>query len=366
LCTFALLLPSTKSLIMKYYGERLKMARVMKGWSMQDLVDKLDGKISKSAISKYENAERIPSRANLNLIAELLNVKLDYFFRREKLEINPEFRKLAKLPKKKQNEVLELTRDYLERYLEIENLTGFERKFQNPLKDLKISSLEDAEKAAQNFRRAFKLGSDPIYNIVEHMEEWGIKVFHFSFGIESISGMSSWIEDGNAAIVINKDHNIDRQRFTAFHELAHLVLNISDELEAKTKERICDRFAGALILPKESLISELGSNRKSIHLKELTLIKKQYGISPQAIVYRSKDCGIISEYLFKSLMINMSKRFGRKKSIGFYDGIEESNRMLQLLCMGIAEDAFTMSKASSLYNKTLSEFRKDLRIQTDM
>ncbi|MDR1654218.1 MAG: hypothetical protein LBS01_11360 [Prevotellaceae bacterium] len=42
-----------------------------------------------------------------------------------------------------------------------------------------------------------------------------------------------------------------------------------------------------------------------------------------------------------------------------YDGAEESNRLEQLLFRALVEDLISMSKATSLNNQTLADFRKE-------
>ncbi len=340
---------------MKYFAERLRMARVMRGLSMKELVDKLDNKITKQSIGRYEKGEMQPSKDILMSLIDALDLKLDYFDRQISFDIQPEFRKLKKLPKKKQAEVIERTRDFVERYLEAEELVAAEIAFESP--NYSCNSLEEAEITAHQMRADRDLGEDPLYNIVEMFEDWGIKVYQDHFGTDSISGMSSWIGVDQAVIVINKSHNIDRQRFTALHELGHLVLDISDEVDEKTCERICDRFAGAMLIPASQLKSELGNHRNDIHLKELELIKNQYGISPQALLYRAKDLGIISSYVHSQKMRYIRSMGWHKKNIGVYNGEENSNRLLQILCKGLSEDAITFSKAASLNNMRVAEFR---------
>lgn len=345
---------------MENFAQRLLMARTMKGWSMQDLANRLEGTMSKSAIAKYENGQRVPGKEKLIALCQVLEVKLDFFSRQKSVRLEPSFRKLDKLPKQKQEEIVERTRDYLERYLETEELTASEQLFKNKIKSFVCDSLDKAESAAELFRQKMKLGDNPLSNIIEQLEDWGIKVFHEELGTDSISGMSSWQNSRESIIVINKSQNIDRQRFTALHEVAHGVLNLSDNLSDREKEKICDRFAGAMLIPASKLIAELGQKRSRIHLKELELIKLQYGISVQALLYRAKELGIITNYMQSFMMRYIKEQFGRYAVIGNYDGIEASNRLLQILCKGIAEDAITTSKAASLYGKSLSSFRKEL------
>jgi Zn-dependent peptidase ImmA (M78 family)/DNA-binding XRE family transcriptional regulator len=347
---------------MEHFAQRLRMARTMKGWSMQDLSNHLNGLISKQAIGKYENGDMMPEKSTLIALCNILDVKIDFFERVRQVEIQPEFRKFQKLSVRKQNEIIEKTKDYLERYLEAEELTASENVFINPLSQ-PCKSLEDAEMQAEEFRMAMNIGDNPLHNIAEQLEEWGIKVYREDFDTDDIFGLADWVDDRVAVIVINTQSNIDRQRFTALHELGHLVLNIPNDITEKLKESMCNRFAGAMLISAKQLKNELGPKRSNIHLKELEIIKAQYGISPLATLYRAKDLGIISQYVFIQKIRYIGSIMGNKADIGVFKGSEETNRLLQILCKGIAEEAITSSKAAGLFNMRLAEFRDILTTQ---
>ncbi len=126
------------------------------------------------------------------------------------------------------------------------------------------------------------------------------------------------------------------------------------------EERMCNHFAGAMLLSKDSLRSELGGKRKNIHLKELMLIKEQYGISMHAILIRAKKLNYISEFQYSEQM-KMFKRLNILRSEpGNFCGNEHSKRFLRLLIRAVAEDYITTSKAAVLYNVKLADFRKEL------
>ncbi len=347
---------------MKVASQRIKMARVMAGLSMADLAKKTGYTVSKQAIGKYELGERNPPIESLQAIAAAVDVKLDYFLRVSKVDLGTiNYRKQDLLPKKKQEEIKEKTRDYLERYLEAEELVGETIQFSESLKKIVVKNHEAVEDLAKALRKDWKLGANPIYNIVETLEEKGIKVLRLKEKIKHFSGMSTWVNDKTPVIVLGYNP-IDRIRFTAMHELGHLLLDL-EGYSVKAKEKICDRFAAAMLLPKESLVDELGGHRRNIHLKELLLIKAQYGISPQAILYRCRELGLISEALFSNEAKRIRSKGLWKEEIGVdvFKGKEESNRLFQLLCRGVSESFITASKAASLYNKTLRSFRKELQ-----
>jgi len=331
----------------------------MSGYSLQELSDRTGNAISKQAIGKYEKGLMKPSFENLQAISKALNIKLDYFLRKNKLELGEiKFRKQTSLPKKKQNEITEKTRDFIERYLEIESILNETHSLKIPNKKLRVKDLKEIETVTTNLRKSWNLGLNPIYNILETLEQKGIKIVFINEEIDHFSGMSAWVNDKIPVIVISKKPK-DRIRFTALHELGHLVLEIG-HFDDKVQEKMCNRFAAAMLLPAAALKEELGGHRSNIHLRELSLIKSEYGISPQAILYRAKDLGFITQSYFASQAKLLRIRGLWKKEIGTYEGEEKSNRLLQLLCRGISEEFITSSKAASLFNMKLSEFRREI------
>lgn len=343
------------------FAARLKSARQLRGLSLRQLCDRLDNKISRQSISQYENGAMHPSRENLLLICEVLELSPEYF-NRESIELSEvEFRKLNKLPVKEQQRIEAAAADFLSRFLELETLLGAEILFEKPKLKKGISTYGEVEEAAQKVRELWKLGEDPLSNVVELLEEKGIKVCEIEAD-DAFSGMAAKSAEGHYVIVLNKSPEIEivRKRFTALHELAHIILVFASDIEEKQKEKFCHYFAGAMLFPKSKVEQELGGFRKNIHLQELLAIKSQYGISMQAILYRLRQLGIISEYHYRTQMKMIIQRGWKKKEPQDFIGREHSNRMIQLLCRGIAEEIISTSKAANLYGTTLANFRRIL------
>src|SRR6478609_5630123 len=159
------------------FGNRLMLARKMNGFSLQDLADELQNKITKQALSKYEMGSMLPTSDILGELAKVLKVKPDYFIREGIIELGQiSFRKRNDLSRKTEEAIIEKARDYVERYLEIENILGQQQKFINPIQSIIIKTKEDAETAASKLRDDWELGSDPLPNLVEMLELRGIKV----------------------------------------------------------------------------------------------------------------------------------------------------------------------------------------------
>lgn len=343
------------------FAERFKSARLMKGFSLQDLADALDNKLSRQALHRYEKGEVIPDTEKIHLLSKVLDVNPDYFFRTTKVELSEvEFRKLSKMPQKESSVIKEKTKEYLSRYLELEEILGLSVEFDNPLKNFGVvTSYEQVNKAANELREVWGLGNSAIFNVVELLEDNNIKVVKLNVD-DAFDGLQTLV-NGNIPVVAynsNKINKPDRIRFTLLHELAHLLLDFGNVTE-RQKEILCHQFAGAMLLPDKTIKAELGEHRNKLSINELGNIKKQYGISMQAVVMRAKDCGIINEHYTKRFFFIIKQMNWKVDEPVEYQGVEESNRFEQLLFRALIEDQISMSKAAALNNQSLADFKKE-------
>ena len=65
------------------FAEKLKEARSIKGWNQEELADKIG--LSQGAISQFEKGLRIPTPANIEKFANILEVSKDYLIGEEEL-----------------------------------------------------------------------------------------------------------------------------------------------------------------------------------------------------------------------------------------------------------------------------------------
>lgn len=349
---------------MTTFSDNLRAARKMKGWSLQELADRV-GTITKQSLNKYEQGLMKPEGTTLGLLAKALELTTDYFYRPNRLQLGQvEFRKKAKLTAKETDSIKEKIRDYLERYLEVEGLLNFQHHFNSPFKDdkgrlskKKVATYDDVEDAAAYTLQAWKLGINPIPNVIEMLEENGICILALETS-SSFHGLATHIND-LPVIVLNKTDTPERRRFTALHELGHLVLDIATDNE-KEAENFCHRFASAMLMPKEVVEREFGVERKRISTYELIAVKQQFGISVQAVMRRLHDLQVITAGHYKYFCIKISAN-RQEVGLGKYVGeTNQSYRFQQLIHRLLAEDIVSDSKAANLAGMTLPEFRREL------
>jgi Zn-dependent peptidase ImmA (M78 family) len=301
-----------------------------------------------------------PDSPKLIAMAKALGVSTGYFYRESDINLTGiEFRKKSKLAQKEIDRIENGTLDFLERYIEIEKTVGQEAIFNNPLKGFNVKSYADIEAAAKRLRKAWRLGESPIPNLIELLEDRGIRIYEIHSD-QNFDGLSGFIDE-IPVIIINNRMDLVRIRFTVAHELGHILLNFP-KVERKLKERMCHAFAGALLLPQSAIFSEIGRIRKKITLWELKKLKGIYGISIQAIMARAHNLGIITDNCYKGFCIYANKSGWRKDEPGEYAGMEKANRFDQLVYYAVAEDIVTMSKGAELMNIKLTQFRKTFQI----
>jgi Zn-dependent peptidase ImmA (M78 family) len=330
-------------------GDRLRLARSAAGLSLRELEDRLGGLVTAQAIGKYERDEMMPGSEVLIALARALEVTEDYLLREDDVElVGVEFRKQRLEKAKDRARVRAQILSAVERYLEVEDLLALSSDWQAPKGfPRKASRPKDAEEAAQQLRVAWKLGIDPIPSLAEFLEEKAIKIVSIPLP-ERVSGVKATVKKKDGAmvqaIVLNSEHPGERQRFTLSHELGHLVLD-----GGPVAEEVCNRFAGAFLVPEEMLRAEMGKNRTSISIQELFSLKQLFGVSAQAIAYRSADLGIINDSLKRQIFIEFGKRGWRKDEPNRERIPKERPARFRRLCLrALSEDVISVSKAAEL------------------
>ena len=343
------------------FGERLKSARKMAGLSLAGLAERTGNAITRQAINKYEKGMMNPSSEVLSALSNALDVKPDYFFREPNVSLSDmEFRKKSKLSIKEYESIKHHTLDFLERYLEIEDILQDQAIFENPIPaDLrKVNDFEGVEIVAKELRECWNVGEAPLFDLVELVEDHGIRIYEIETS-DQFDGISAWVGD-TPVVAVNLNNDSVRRRFTIAHELGHILLEFENDEEEKEREKLCHSFAGAFLLPRSVIWAEMGNKRRSkIAILELEKLKEIYGISIQAIMIRIYNLGIVGDSTYKKFWVMVNVRGWKKNEPGIYKGREKASRFKQLVFRAAAEDIITFSKAAELLNRPLSDFRRE-------
>lgn len=342
-------------------GVRLKLARAAAGLSLRELEDRLNALVSAQAIGKYERDEMMPSSSVLIALARALGVTEEYLLNPADVDlVAVEFRKKTLTSARETAEVRSRILSEVERYIAVESILAIQNDDVLPADErVKVRSIENIEEAAESLRRRWKLGTDAVPNLCEFLEDKGVKICAIPLP-ENVSGVQANIRTSDQSalpvIVVNANEPGERQRFTMAHELGHLYLHVLKPLDL---EPACHRFAGAFLVPRSTLIREVGAFRHAISLRELFQLKLLFGVSAQALAYRLKDLEVINQAAFTSLFRAFNARQWRKvEPLPLRK--ELPNRFERLCIRALAEGVISESKASELLQKTVREVVESL------
>lgn len=327
-------------------SEGLKQARIRNGWTLTRLAYELNNNgmpINARKISEYEKGRRFPSASFLLLAASVLNVPSAYLMHVPELTITwRAFRKRSGFGKLRQNEIKQFATDLTELYIELKSLMNPDGKIDFP-DAIPVTSAEEAEWVAGQMRERWDIGEGPLHNLVRTVEDRGAIVIAKDDANEKFDGLSGWCGK-YPVIVINSNMSVDRQRFTAAHEIGHLVMDTSDVEDVE--EKLAHRFAASFLVPARDARSALDESSGWLEWDDLKLLKQEYGLSMSAWVRRAYDLDIISESSFVDLNRDLRGRGWYAKEPGQYDGDEEAMQLKTMAQLAISQGEMGLPRLS--------------------
>jgi Zn-dependent peptidase ImmA (M78 family) len=165
----------------------------------------------------------------------------------------------------------------------------FEGEFKEPI-------ASDPVLAARLIRSFWGLGSGPIPHLVRSMEQSGLIVTLIPFAgpdtprIDAFS--TSRLPRPIAVLTPDRANDVFRHRFTAAHELGHILLHSNSAPGDLNQEREADVFAAELLTPRDVILPELPSR---IDFSKFEQLSRTWGVSVKSLIYRSREVGLISE-----------------------------------------------------------------------
>ena len=344
---------------MNIIPERIKLARRLCRFSMDDLVREMgEQAVSKMAISKIERGLMRPSVSTLQAIAQACRQPISFFSKPQLNLGSLEYRFRENVSERQRQEVKAMTEDLLLRYFEMQGIEGEAFPFVHPMPRTVLRNYADAEVAAIKLRRKWEVGLQPIHSVYELLGLYGIHVLELDLGGENVLGLSTFVhgnvspKGGTPIIIINTSANTttERKRFTALHELCHLLFRLRPDDEVRhqaylaglpvlpytvtlkqpTEERLCDLFASAMLMPEPSVLRRFGQVRIDLSLTELIATRELYGISVAAQVHRLHDLRIINDDLYNYFYEVPIRANRMEEGWGEYSIMEKADRMPML------------------------------------
>lgn len=154
----------------------------------------------------------------------------------------------------------------------------------------------DPVKAARELRRLWGISTGPIPHMVGVLEQHGIVVTLTPFAGAQTATVDAYSTSHlpRPVVVLTPDRAEDvyRHRFTAAHELGHLLLHRGPQHGNTEQELEADQFAAEFLTPGPEIRPRLSQR---MDWPALGGLSAEWGVSVTSLIYRCREVGVVSE-----------------------------------------------------------------------
>ena len=152
-------------------------------------------------------------------------------------------------------------------------------------------------------RKAWGLGTDRVPHLVRTLEAHGVLVGLLPFSDSRRVDAFSTAHTPRPIVILASDKtDVYRHRFTAAHELGHLLLHRDAQPGDVRHEREADQFAAEFLMPTSTIKSMLP---RRLDFARLISLQSHWGVSVEALLYRSRELGVISDATHRRARIKL-------------------------------------------------------------
>lgn len=301
-----------------FEGERLLLARQLSGLKKVQLAQLVG--MSPASVTAWESGQKKPSSATIARLCMALQVEPQFFApgsNRNVATAPPHFRSLRSTTRTAQDRAFAYGRlvgdiaAVIERSVELPapNLPAF------PLNATETSD-KGPEEIARAVREELDLPVGPVQHLIRLAERLGVLVVFSAPQTASIDAYSLEVS-GRPIIVLNPQKNdYYRQRFDVAHELGHLIMHVDAEPGGKIAEEQANRFAAEFLTPAEQIRTSLPSTTTKKGWERLAQLKEHWGVSIQALLFRARALGVMTDVAYRNAMMRVSSWGWRRAEPG--------------------------------------------------
>jgi Zn-dependent peptidase ImmA (M78 family)/DNA-binding XRE family transcriptional regulator len=310
---------------------RLTLARGRRGLNKSALAARVG--LTPKSIGDFESDRMTPSAETLQRIAQALKFPVEFFYQAEPdlpSQDAVSFRALASLTASQRDAALGACTIALELSCWIES------RFQLLKPTIPDLRNEPPEVAAETIRAEWGLGVRPIHNMVHLLELHGVRVFSLNEQCRELDAFALW-HGTRPYCFFNTQKSVEHGRFDAAHELGHLVLHRHGPPQGREAEHQANEFASAFLMPRSTVVAKI---QRGASLPQLVAAKHVWGVSAAALAYRSHKVGILSDWHYRNLCIEMSKlRYRTNEPDPIRD--RETSQVLHKVFTKLAQDGIS-------------------------
>lgn len=303
-----------------FVGDRLRVARELRRLTQTELAARMraadvGGGVSAAAVSQYESGRAVPSARTITALVAVLDVEPAFLTQAAsdtEEELPGFFRSVRTMPVKERRRARNLAQlvhrlaVVVARHVDLAPPAIPELPC-DPFGD-PDDRRSQAEHAASEVRRAWRLDPGPITEVVGTIERHGVICARLRFDEERVDAFSVPFSDHPVAVLAADKEKWDRSRFDAAHELGHIVMH-REAAGVPEAERQANEFAAEFLMPAKDIRHELPA-RADWH--RLLSLKDTWGTSLASLLYRARTLGVMPERTYVAATKVMAARGWRR------------------------------------------------------
>lgn len=314
-------------------GRRIARAREAAGLSQSELAGRVG--LSQSAVSRIESGLRGVDSIELAEIARALDVTvLDLL---ESRPLAQELRVAARAQGVADSAALERAIDRVVELVRLDDLLdelGLPDGLAAPAPmgpPQSSLAIDQGRELARRVRDQWALGDDPLpelFGLVEDRAGVGVLLEPLEGGLDGLCART----DDLALIVVDSSAVPGRQRFTAAHELCHLLLGegglvlVDKQITSygEPPEMRANAFASHFLMPKEGIERYVGG--RPVDERVVVELQFRFGVSFEALLWHLLNLKLISEETRNALFRRGAKALAYRYGYGSEWASQESQR----------------------------------------
>lgn len=170
---------------------------------------------------------------------------------------------------------------------------------------MEVDDFGSPEKIAQLVRLNWQLPLGPIKSMIGLVEAAGGIVVPCDFGTDKLDAISQRPEAQPPFFFVSTTAPGDRLRFNLAHELGHIIMHSEP---APGQEDEANAFAAEFLMPAKEIKPQL----RKLDMAKLADLKRHWKVAMQALIYRARTLGTITERQERSWFMRFNKLGYRK------------------------------------------------------
>lgn len=291
-----------------FNGDRLRLLRQFGEYTQTDFANLIA--VAQPTVADYERFIKEPTATVVEAIAAVGQVSPEFLFDQDDERFAEEeynFRKRLTATERLKKKVAAQASLFA---IVVRQLKTRVRFPELDIPSFPADSGDAVEESAERARTHWGLGLEgPITNMTRLLERSGVVVAEAEE--ETATKVDAFSRFGQTSVVVlnTAKESASRSFFDTAHETGHGILHFRRSpkpLDVREKE--AERFAGAFLMPRRAFTKDFWAAGSSVTWAKLFELKRRWGTSLAAIIYRAYQLGLLDAAAYRSAFRALSRR----------------------------------------------------------